>query len=134
MSALQAQQVALAARSVQVLVVSFGGLEGAGVWLQQTGCSFPLLLDPGRKLYRTFGLDSSHGQVLRFGTLLRYSEFPAQERPFPDVPSHLLEDIYQMGGDFLLSDSGAVLLRRPSKTPLDRPALGDILAAADGAH
>lgn len=43
-------QDVLAARSVQVLVVSFGGLEGAQVWLEQTGCTFNMVLDPQRQV------------------------------------------------------------------------------------
>lgn len=43
-------QADLEARSVQVLVVSFGSVEGAQLWLEQTGCSFEMLLDPQRKV------------------------------------------------------------------------------------
>ena len=39
-----------------VLVVSFGGREGALRWLADTGCQFPLLLDPERRLYKAMGL------------------------------------------------------------------------------
>jgi len=46
-------QAALEARSVRVLVVSFGGMEGAQLWLEQTGCTFDLLLDPQRKVRST---------------------------------------------------------------------------------
>lgn len=37
---------------------------------------------------------------------------------------------FQMGGDFLLSDTNKVLLSHPSKYPMDRPTLGDILRTA----
>jgi len=37
---------------------------------------------------------------------------------------------FQMGGDFLLDDTGKVLLCHPSKIPLDRPSVTDILQAA----
>lgn len=40
----------LAARSLQVLVVSFGSLEGARIWLDQTGCTFNMVLDPQKKV------------------------------------------------------------------------------------
>lgn len=35
---------------MKVLVVSFGSVEGAQLWLEQTGCSFEMLLDPQRKV------------------------------------------------------------------------------------
>lgn len=131
MAELEAGQAGLEARSVRVLVVSFGGVEGAQVWLEQTGCTFDMLLDPQRKVYRSFGLGSSYAKVMSFGCLLLYSEYGAVDRDFPDVPPHLLEDIYQMGGDFLLDEAGKVLLSHPSKNPMDRPSVKTILQAVD---
>lgn len=49
------------------------------------------------QIYRAFGLGSSYADVLRFDCLLRYSEYEAEDRGFPEVPSRLLEDIYQVG-------------------------------------
>lgn len=39
--------------------------------------------------------------------------------------------LFQMGGDFLIDEAGKVILCLPSKTPLDRPSVEDILQAAD---
>lgn len=130
MSELGAGQAALEARSTRVAVVAFGSVEGARLWLQQTGCTFDMLLDPQRKIYRSFGLGSSFAKVMKFGCLLQYSEYGAAGRDFPDFPPHLLEDIYQLGGDFLLDAAGKVLLSHPSKNPLDRPSVTDILQVA----
>ncbi|KAM4713193.1 uncharacterized protein FYW61_020296 [Anableps anableps] len=121
----------LEARSVRVLVVSFGSVEGAQLWLEQTGCTFEMLMDSQRKVYRSFGLGSSFSKVLKFSCLMQFSEFGAANRDFPDFPHRLLEDIYQLGGDFLLDDMGKVLLSHPSKNPLDRPSLTDVLRAAE---
>lgn len=133
MAELEASQAVLKARSVKVLVVAFGVVEGAQLWLEQTGCTFDIVLDQQRKVYRSFGLGSSYAKVMKFGCLLQYSEYGAVDRDFPDVPHRLLEDIYQMGGDFLLDAAGRVLLSHPCKTPLDRPTLRDVLQAADPA-
>ncbi|KAF6735924.1 hypothetical protein FQA47_002491 [Oryzias melastigma] len=92
-----------------------------------------MLLDPQRKIYRSFGLGSSYSKVLKFDCLLKFSEYPRSSRDFPDIPSRLLEDLYQMGGDFLLDDAGTVLLSHPSKSPLDRPSVSDILKVAEEA-
>lgn len=133
----------LAARSLQVLVVSFGCLAGAQIWLEQTGCTFNMVLDPQKKVeilvfnefnsleldtfedgmfstwrkrifcvwvwslflikhggllqvYRSFGLGSSYAHVMRFDCMLRYSEYEANDRNFPDFPSYLLGNIYQV--------------------------------------
>lgn len=48
------------------------------------------------QIYRSLGLGSSYADVMRFDCLLRYSEYEAAGRDFPDVPSRLLEDIYQV--------------------------------------
>uniref|UniRef100_A0A3Q3GNH0 Selenoprotein L n=1 Tax=Labrus bergylta TaxID=56723 RepID=A0A3Q3GNH0_9LABR len=128
---LEANQALLDARSVKVLVVSFGGVEGAQLWKEQTGCTYDMLLDPQRKVYRSFGLGSSYAKVMRFGCLLQYSEYGAVGIDFPDVPPRLMEDIYQMGGDFVLDEAGKVLLSHPSKNPHDRPTVSDILQAVD---
>ncbi|KAK5852660.1 hypothetical protein PBY51_006510 [Eleginops maclovinus] len=124
-------QAVLEARSVRVLVVAFGGLQGAQMWREQTGSTFDMLLDPQRKVYRSFGLGSSYAKVMKFGCLLRYSEYGAVDRDFPDMPHKMLEDIYQLGGDFLLDEAGKVLLCHPSKNPMDRPSVEAILRAAD---
>ncbi|XP_030577583.1 selenoprotein L [Archocentrus centrarchus] len=128
---LEACQALLEARSVRVLIVSFGSVEGAQLWLEQTGCTFDILLDPQRKVYRSFGLGSSYIKVMKFDCLLQYSNYVAANIDFPDFPHRLLEDLYQLGGDFLLDDAGKVLLSHPSKNPLDRPTVEDVLQAVD---
>lgn len=50
-------QIALEARSVQVVVVSFGCREGALHWLAETGCQYDMVLDPHRKVRVTRQID-----------------------------------------------------------------------------
>uniref|UniRef100_A0A8C5DSB2 Uncharacterized protein n=3 Tax=Gouania willdenowi TaxID=441366 RepID=A0A8C5DSB2_GOUWI len=107
------------------------GLDAAALWLQQTGSSFELVLDQQRQLYKTLGLGSSYSKVMGFDCLLRYSEYGVLNRGYPDVPPRLMEDIYQMGGDFLLDEEGNVILSHPSQTPLDRLSVDHILRATD---
>uniref|UniRef100_A0A7N6AQV6 Selenoprotein P N-terminal domain-containing protein n=1 Tax=Anabas testudineus TaxID=64144 RepID=A0A7N6AQV6_ANATE len=83
-------------KSLRVLVVSYSGVEGAQLELEQTGCSFEMLLDPQRKIYKSFGLGSSYAKVMKFSCLLQFSEYAAVDRDFPDIPYRLLEDIYQV--------------------------------------
>lgn len=117
---------------MRVLVVSFGVQEGAQMWLEQTGCRYDMLLDPQRKIYQAFGLGSSYAKVLKFSSLLQCGEYQVAKRSFPDIPYRLLEDLYQMGGDFILNQEGKVLLSRPCMYPLDRPVLQDLLQAITG--
>lgn len=48
------------------------------------------------QVYRSFGLGSSYADVMRFDCLLRYSEYEANGRNFPDFPSRLQGNIYQV--------------------------------------
>lgn len=48
------------------------------------------------QVYQSFGLGSSYADVMRFDCLLRYSEYEVSGRDFPDVPSYLLGNIYQV--------------------------------------
>lgn len=38
-----------------------------------------------------------------------------------------------MGGDFLLNETGSVLLCHPCKNPMDRPTVEDVLQTVDSA-
>lgn len=96
---------------------------------------------------------------MKFSCLLQYSEYGAVNRDFPDVPTRLLGDIYQvqtqsqlnaacrsgctvtwspcvwlwfqLGGDFLVDHTGKVLASHPCDHPLDRPTVADVLQAVD---
>ncbi|KAJ8270705.1 hypothetical protein GJAV_G00118290 [Gymnothorax javanicus] len=125
---LETNQGLLDAQSVRVLVVSFNGLEGAQCWLQETGCKYDMLLDPERKMYAAFGLGASYTKVFNFDTMLKYAEYMVLGRQFPQARSQFVSDFYQMGGDFVLDESGRVIYSQASQTPMNRPAIAEILA------
>ncbi|KAK6295197.1 hypothetical protein J4Q44_G00344230 [Coregonus suidteri] len=125
----------LDSQSARVLVVSFGCREGAQLWLEQTGCKYDMLLDPQRKIYRAFGLGSSYLKVMNFHCLLQYAEYVVLGQEFPDIPPRFLEDLYQMGGDFVLDEGGKVILSHPCKNPMDRPEVTQMVATiSSGGH
>ncbi|KAK9956251.1 hypothetical protein ABG768_013996 [Culter alburnus] len=119
----------LEAQSLRVLVVSYGSLEGATFWLGQTGYEFDMLLDAERVVYQAFGLGSSIRKVMKFKLMLHYSEFLVTNRQLPDVPPQFIDDLFQMGGDFVLDQGGKVIFSYPCKSPVDRPSATQILAA-----
>ncbi|KAG7460968.1 hypothetical protein MATL_G00204600 [Megalops atlanticus] len=130
-----ANQGLLDAQSLRVLVVSSGCQEGADYWLQDTGCKYDMLLDPEKKIYSAFGLGASYAKVLKFNTMLEYGEYTVQQRTFPQAQPNIIKDIYQLGGDFVLDEGGKVIYSHPSKSPRDRPAVSEILAAiVEGSH
>ncbi|XP_063040283.1 uncharacterized protein LOC134435322 [Engraulis encrasicolus] len=125
----QAHQGDLDQLSVRVVVVSFGCQEGAHHWLEETGCSYDMLLDPQRKVYAAFGFGVSLFKVLGFNNILRYSEFILDNYEFPRPLPAIQEDMFQLGGDVLLDDAGKVLYSHSCTSPLDRPGVEHILLA-----
>lgn len=114
---------------MRVLVVSYGSLEGAEFWLTQTGYEFDMVFDPERKVYQAFSLGSSFAKVMKFSNMLRYSEYHVTKRSFPQVPPQFIEDLFQMGGDFVLDERGTVVFSYQCQSPVDRPSTEYILAA-----
>ncbi|KAM9707630.1 peroxiredoxin-like 2C [Menidia menidia] len=126
---LERNQSSLDALSVQVVLVSFGCQEGASHWLQDIGCQYDMLLDPDRKIYAAFGLGASVKKVLNFGNMLLYAEYVADNTEFPRGLPSIQDDMFQLGGDFLLDKHGRVLFSHSCQSPLDRPSVEDILSA-----
>ncbi|KAL2098850.1 hypothetical protein ACEWY4_005330 [Coilia grayii] len=126
---LEARQGALDQQSVRVVVVSFGCQEGAQHWLEETGCTYDMLLDPQRNVYAAFGFGVSLLQVLGFNNMLQYSEFIMDNFKFPNPLPTIQDDMFQLGGDVLLDDAGKVLFSHRCTSPLDRPKVDAILSA-----
>ncbi|XP_023141292.1 uncharacterized protein LOC111578618 [Amphiprion ocellaris] len=128
---LENNQSSLDGHSVQVVVVSFGCLEGASYWLQDTFCQYDMLLDPDRKIYAAFGLGASLKKVLNFSNMLLYAEYVADNMEFPRGLPSIQDDMFQLGGDFVLDEHGRVLFSHCCQSPIDRPSVGDILNSLD---
>lgn len=126
---LEKNKSTLDAHSVEVVVVSFGCQEGASHWLQETSCQFDMLLDADRKLYAAFGLGASLKKVLNFSNMLRYAEYVADNYEFPRGLASIQDDMFQLGGDFVLDEHGRVLFSHCCQSPIDRPSVEDILSA-----
>ncbi|CAB1331290.1 unnamed protein product, partial [Coregonus sp. 'balchen'] len=122
-------KIALDACSVRVVLVSFGCREGALHWLAETGCQYDMLLDPHRKEYSAFGLGTSLKNVLNFNNMLLYAEYVVANLGFPRGLSSIEDNMFQLGGDFVLDDQGRVLFSHCCDSPIDRPAVEDMLGA-----
>ncbi|KAF0313727.1 hypothetical protein FJT64_015713 [Amphibalanus amphitrite] len=113
-----------------VLVVSFSDRGAVLRWLSETGCPFPVLLDPRRRLYTALGLPTDLQQVWSHAALLEEAErrleapdSPPLEVPYRGGPA----DPHQLGGDFLLDSRGRLMLSHPSTDPADRPTVQQLL-------
>lgn len=107
-----------------MLLLSFGTPSGARAWLKETGAPFPLLLDPSRNVYKSYGLRRSWHGSWNPRTLWRYIQLMMAGRRWRGIQG----DSTQLGGDFVIDRHGTVQLAYRSEDPTDRPTIGDLLA------
>jgi len=110
------------------VVVSFGVLDGAKRWREETECPYKLYIDPDRTLYQYVGLSRSIYKTWNIGSITYYGEQIAQGRQLPKSYSDIEDDPHQMGGDFVLSKDGHFLLVHCSSNPRDRPSVDTLLS------
>jgi len=116
--------------NTQVLIITFGSLQGARIWLKETCFSFRLLVDPDRKVYRAYGLERSFLRSWNLHTILTYVKLLASGRKWRGIQG----DSAQLGGDFILDSQGKILLAYRSHDPTDRPSVHDLLAILRSIH
>lgn len=82
--------------------------------------SFPLLSDPEKSFYRYFNLASANwGNFLRPEVLLGYLSRIVQG--WMPLKPRQGDDIFQLGGDFILNGAGETVFAFRSETPVHRP-------------
>jgi len=124
----QSRKAEFEALNGEVIVVSFGNVEGAKKWLQDTNCEFRMFVDPARLLYNAFGLKRSVAKVWRISALVFYAEQKRAGRKL--VAMFEEDDLTQMGGDFVFDKDGTLSLVYRSKVSTDRPSVEDLLKCA----
>ena len=111
-----------------VVVVSFAPMDRLSGYIERLKLPFPVFSDESRKLYQAFELRrGSFFQVWNLRALKRYKELLSKGRKLQKPAEE--DDLYQLGGDFLLGKSGAIIYRYPSRGPEDRPSAEVILNA-----
>ena len=120
----------LEAARIDVLSVFFeppGRLQG---YAEHFDLPYPVASDPGRVAYRAYGLlRGSFWQIWHPRVVARYAVLLLRGRR-PKAPADA--DLAQMGGDFLIDETGQVLLAHVSSGALDRPTVDAILAPLGG--
>lgn len=112
---------------IKVVVISFGSKKGAETWLKETSCQLEMYLDSERVVYNHLGLSRSLSKVWNIGSVRYYAGKKSQGKPLPSI--HKEDDPLQMGGDFTFRCSNKKLvMSHPSKTPIDRPPISEILS------
>ena len=118
----------LAARDLRVFAVTFEPAKTVRAYRTRESIAYPILRDPQRAAYRAFGIERrGFGSVWRPRTIWYYVKSILRGR----LPSSSGADIYQLGGDVLLSPDGAVCWVYRSREPADRPSIDTILKELD---
>ncbi len=109
-----------------VLVVSFMPPALVRAFLEELPMPFPVVSDPDRKAYQSFGL--KHASLLSFlkpSVLLRYVKLTIKGW-LPGLP-HREADLLQLGGDFVLDVNGNLIFSHISTDAADRPSMETLL-------
>ena len=123
------REAELTARGVRIFVVTFEPARQVRAYRSQESIAFPILRDPQREAYRAFGLDRrGPASIWRPRTIWFYGSRLLRGR----LPGRSRADIYQLGGDVILTSSGAVCWVYRSTEPADRPDVDTILKELDG--
>ncbi len=123
MAQLCQQQEELKRLNTELVLISYGEKEEAREWLQEVCSSFQMLLDPERKVYRSYKLKRSWLSSWNLKTLAYYVRALSGGREWRGI----IGDSAQLGGDFIIGRDGLFLLKHPSKEATDRPKVSDIL-------
>ena len=111
---------------IRTLVVTFEGRQEAREYLDETGLTWPLLLDTERRLYRAYDMRAARLRHLwGFATIGAYCREAIHGR-FPRLPR---ADTVQQGGNVLIDPDSVVRFHRVGSGPADRPTVATVLAA-----
>ncbi|KAK7103752.1 hypothetical protein V1264_018589 [Littorina saxatilis] len=122
-----ARQEEFTTLGAHIVIVSFGLYEGAVKWLKDTKCPFQMLIDSKRQMYQEFGLKRSAFKVWSVECMVYYGEQMRAGKKLPSPYENVHDDVNQMGGDFIVSDKGKLVLCYPSQASTDRPAVNSLL-------
>ena len=113
-----------------VIGISFEEPSVIARFAEREALPYPILSDPEREAYRTFGLvRGGAAQVWSPNALMTYVRGLLRGR-LPRLPH---ADIAQLGGDFVLDAHGRVVYEYCSKESADRPAIDRLLDAVRAA-
>lgn len=118
------------ALNAKVVAISFVKPHRLSEYLSTAPSPFPVLCDPTRALYKAFGL----GKVSSFYRLLTLKAILSFVRQHlrGNRQKPVKEDIYQLGGDFIVNTDGNILFAHPAKDSADRASVKELLRALRG--
>jgi len=123
---LQQHEKQLDSLGVKVVVVTFEIESLARAYVEDTGISWPVLVDPLREIYRAYGMERGKWwQIYGPPTLWLYFKLAVRGRKALPATG----DPNQLGGDILIDPEGIVRLHHVGSGPADRPTVAHLLDA-----
>ena len=123
----QEQLVHMRPLGADVLTISFDNAERAALFASDLKLEFPLASDPDRSAYDAYGLNRAglarllHPKVIAAYTrLIRQGQRPSRRR--------LVDDLFQLGGDFIIDSNQMLAYAYRSEGPEDRPPVDTLFA------
>jgi len=105
-------------------------LEFAKDWIEYTCKDFPLLLNPERQVYRDYGLERSRWRSSGLRTFWRSFQIRRSGQRWFGIHG----DTAQLGGDFVIDETGVIRLAYRSHDPTDRPSVDQLLSVLTDLH
>jgi peroxiredoxin len=109
----------------QVVLVGLGTPDRAEAFKKQFSLTFPIICDPEKKLYQTYGLKRGSVAHMASPAFLLKGLKTLSRGHTPGVPR---DDIKQLPGVFLIDTSGNIRYAHYSKDPSDNPSIETLLA------
>ena len=107
----------------RVIVVVKGDKEGAEKWLESYNISLPVYLDSNSILFKCLGL-SRTVLILDIETAYSFATKIVQNAFIPAY--HPGDDLLQLAGDFIATDSCKLVYSYAGKDASDRPSLSEL--------
>ena len=109
------------------MLAANGTRESSLVWRKQHPSKFPAYADSQWTVYRQFGL-RRYLSILTAAAMCMYGERRMQGKPFPNITDYEGDDLWIMGGDFIVRNDGKVIFAFHQKMPYERPTVEDLLS------
>ena len=107
-------------------------MENQEKWRSHTQCSQEQIADPERLLYKLFGLGRLPAHMSKWKTLaLNVYGGMMASGIMVDYPETEPGDVYQAGGDAIVSQEGEVVYSFRGSAPYLRPPVEELLSALD---
>ena len=114
-------------RNTGVSIIAFNPSPLAYKWIEETRSSFQFLVDPERKAYQAYGLETSLIRSWSPKVWIAYASLLLQGRKWRGIQG----DSSQLGGDFIIDRQGIILMAHRSHDPIDRPRIEEIIRVLD---